>query len=92
MTRTSSRSPTGRRPRSTASTACSRIFGAGFAFVRGSSETGGHGYLAVTDGFHNLTHKHGDELSFELYDDGRSIVNDTGLFHKDPGPIRDYVV
>ena len=67
-------------------------FGAGFAFVRGSSESGGPGYLAVTDGFHNLTHKHGDELSFELYDDGRSIVNDTGLFHKDPGEVRDYVV
>ena len=66
--------------------------GAGFAFVRASSETGGDGYLAVTDGFHNLTHKHGDELGFELYDDGRSIVNDTGLFHKDPGAVRDYVV
>ena len=67
-------------------------FRAGFAFVRASSEAGGSGYLAVTDGFHNLTHKHGDELSFELYDAGRSIVNDTGLYHKDPGPVRDYVV
>ena len=61
-------------------------FGAGFAFVRASSEGAGAGYLAVTGGFHNLTH------SFELYDDGRSIVNDTGLFHKDPGEVRDYVV
>ena len=50
------------------------------------------GYLAVTDGFHNTTHKHADELSFELFDHGVPIVNDTGLYHKDPGEIRDYVV
>ena len=50
------------------------------------------GYLAVTDGFHNTTHKHADELSFELYDHGTSIVNDTGLYHKDPGEIRDFVL
>ena len=49
------------------------------------------GYLAVTDGFHNTTHKHADELSFELFDHGVPIVNDTGLYHKDPGEIRDYV-
>jgi hypothetical protein len=60
---------------------------AGFAFVRSGS-----GYLAVTDGFHNTTHKHADELSFELYDDGSRIVSDTGLYHKDPGRIRDFVL
>jgi len=67
-------------------------FGAGFAFVREPGADGGLGYLAVTDGFHNLTHKHADELSFELFDHGTSIVSDTGLYHKDPGEIRDYVV
>ena len=55
-------------------------------------EDGGVGYLAVTDGFHNTTHKHADELSFELFDHGVPIVNDTGLYHKDPGEIRDFVV
>ena len=67
-------------------------FGAGFAFVREPGAGGDVGYLAVTDGFHNLTHKHADELSFELFDHGASIVSDTGLYHKDPGEIRDYVV
>ena len=67
-------------------------FGAGFAFVREPGAGGDLGYLAVTDGFHNLTHKHADELSFELFDHGASIVSDTGLYHKDPGEIRDYVV
>ncbi len=67
-------------------------FGAGFAFVREPGAGGDMGYLAVTDGFHNLTHKHADELSFELFDHGASIVSDTGLYHKDPGRIRDYVV
>ena len=65
---------------------------AGFAFVRARGGAGDIGYLAVTDGFHNLTHKHADELSFELFDHGTSIVTDTGLYDKDPGPVRDYVV
>lgn len=67
-------------------------FRAGIGFVRAAGEAGDVGYLAVTDGFHNLTHKHADELSFELFDHGASIVSDTGLYHKDPGEIRDYVV
>ena len=68
------------------------FFGAGLAFVREPNAAGDDGYLAVTDGFHNTTHKHADELSFELFDHGVRIVNDTGLYHKDPGEIRDYVV
>jgi hypothetical protein len=67
------------------------FFGAGFAFVRVPSAEG-EGYLAVTAGFHNLTHKHADELSFELYDRGHRVVTDTGLYHKDPGPERRYVL
>jgi hypothetical protein len=70
-----------------------REFGtAGFAFVRATGPDGDAGYLAVTDGFHNLTHKHADELSFELYDRSRPIVTDTGLYSKDPGPQRDFVL
>ena len=66
---------------------------AGFAFAKGDGPGGaGTGYLAVTDGFHNATHKHADELSFELYDHGVRIVSDTGLYHKDPGAIRDFVL
>jgi Heparinase II/III-like protein len=66
---------------------------AGFAVVR-TGEGGGAdgGYLAVTAGFHNLTHKHADELSFELYDRGHRVVTDTGLYHKDPGAAREFVV
>jgi hypothetical protein len=66
--------------------------GAGFAFVRAAGADGDAGYLAVTAGFHNHTHKHADELSFELYDQGTSVVTDTGLYDKDPGPVRDFVV
>ncbi len=67
------------------------FFGAGFSFVRAPGDSGDTGYLAVTDGFHNLTHKHADELSFELFDHGTTVVEDTGLYDKDPGPIRDFV-
>jgi hypothetical protein len=66
--------------------------GAGFAFVRADGDDGAPGYLAVTSGFHNLTHKQADELSFELFDGGEEIVTDTGSYDKDPGPIRDFVV
>jgi hypothetical protein len=66
---------------------------AGFAFVRAPGrDEAGDGYLAVASDFHNTTHKHADELSFELYDHGHRIVSDTGLYHKDPGPIRDFVL
>jgi hypothetical protein len=66
---------------------------AGFAVVRAPAASGGgDGYLAVASDFHNTTHKHADDLSFELYDHGHRIVSDTGLYAKDPGPIRDFVL
>lgn len=49
-------------------------------------------YLGVAASFHNQTHKHSDDLSFELYERGRRIVSDTGLFHKDDGEERDFEV
>jgi Heparinase II/III-like protein/Heparinase II/III N-terminus len=67
------------------------FFGAGLYFVRGGGADDGS-YLAVADGFHNLTHKHADELSFDLFDRGEPIVTDTGLYDKDPGPARDFTV
>jgi hypothetical protein len=66
---------------------------AGFAFVRAPGPGGeGSGYLAVASDFHNTTHKHADDLSFELYDRGHRIVDDTGLYQKDPGPERTFVL
>jgi len=64
------------------------VFGdAGIAVVRD-----GGSHLVVAAGFHNTTHKHADELSFELSEAGRRVVTDTGMYHKDPGEIRDFVV
>lgn len=65
------------------------LWHAGFAFVKAP---GAGGYLAVASDFHNTTHKQADELSFALYDHGQRIVTDTGLYHKDPGAIRDFVL
>ncbi len=48
-------------------------------------------FLSVLADFHNGTHKHYDELSFDLFDDGQRIVTDTGEYHIQPGPIRDFV-
>lgn len=68
------------------------FLGAGFAFVRAAGPDGRIGYLAVTDGFHNTTHKHADELSFELVEGSTPLVTDTGLYDKDPGPLHDFAV
>lgn len=68
------------------------FFDAGFYFVRTTDPHGVPAYLAVTNGFHNISHKHADDLSFELYDQGRPIVTDTGMYSKDPGPERDFAL
>jgi Heparinase II/III-like protein len=39
----------------------------------------GRGYLAVTAAFHNTTHKHSDELGFELHDRGVGVITDSGF-------------
>ncbi len=41
------------------------------------------GWLAIASAYHSGTHKHSDELSFELYEQGRRLVQDTGVYHKD---------
>jgi hypothetical protein len=50
----------------------------GIAFVKGAGS-----YLATMTSFFNDTHKHSDELTFDLFDDGHRIVSDTGQYHKD---------
>jgi Heparinase II/III-like protein/Heparinase II/III N-terminus len=58
----------------------------GFAMVRQ-----GGSYLATTAGFFNTTHKHSDELDFELYDRGLKIVNGPGNYGYDrEDQYRDY--
>jgi hypothetical protein len=57
----------------------------GLGFVR----KGDH-YLSVLADFHSSTHKHSDELSFDLYDRDRRIVSDSGMYSKDPSPYLDF--
>jgi hypothetical protein len=58
---------------------------AGYVFIK-RPDTGS--YLGITAGFHNGTHKHADDTSFDLYEGGRRVISDTGLFHKDDGGYR----
>jgi hypothetical protein len=57
----------------------------GLGFVRT-----GRRYLAVLAGFHSPIHKHSDELSFDLFDNGRRVVSDSGMYSKDPSPYLDF--
>jgi hypothetical protein len=47
--------------------------GSGYCMVRD-----GGSYLFVTAGFHSPAHKHADDLSYCLYEDGRLLVGDAG--------------
>jgi Heparinase II/III-like protein len=47
-------------------------------------------YLGVASTFFNTSHKHSDDLSFELFDAGRRIVSDSGQYDKDPGRWRSF--
>jgi hypothetical protein len=60
---------------------------AGMAFVRH-----GDSYLAVTGGYHTVAHKHGDELSWCLCEDGRLLVGEAGRwgFRSEQDPQRIY--
>jgi Heparinase II/III-like protein/Heparinase II/III N-terminus len=58
----------------------------GFAMARQ-----GNSYLATTATFFNTTHKHADELDFELFDRGLQIVNGPGNYGYDREEVyRDY--
>lgn len=41
------------------------------------------GYLAVMSSYFSDAHKHSDNLTFDLFDRGRRLITDTGLYHKD---------
>jgi hypothetical protein len=40
-------------------------------------------YLAVLASYFSDAHKHADALTFDLFDRGRRLITDTGLYHKD---------
>ncbi|TFG71157.1 MAG: hypothetical protein E4H22_04955, partial [Solirubrobacterales bacterium] len=40
-------------------------------------------YLAVMASYFSDAHKHADALTFDLFDRGRRLITDTGLYHKD---------
>lgn len=52
----------------------------GYAVVK---DPAAGGWLAIASSYHSGVHKHSDELSFELYESGHRIVQDTGQYHKD---------
>ena len=41
-------------------------------------------YLIVSAGYHATTHKHADELTFDLFESGQRIVSDTGPYLYEP--------
>lgn len=55
-----------------------------------AKETRTNSFLAVASSFHNLSHKHSDELSFELFEKGHRIVSDSGLYNKDDNRYREF--
>jgi hypothetical protein len=60
---------------------------AGYFMVRKGSH-----YLAVTNGFHNQSHKHSDELGFELYDRDTRVITGPGKYGFDRDGRRAYVL
>lgn len=48
------------------------------------------GYLLVGASFHSTVHKHSDDLGFHLYDGGRDIVSDSGIFSYNLDKWRDF--
>jgi Heparinase II/III-like protein len=55
----------------------------GLAFVKQQDPAA---YLSVAATFFSDIHKHSDDLTFDLFEQGHRIVSDSGLFSKDPGP------
>jgi len=55
-----------------------RLWESGLAIVKQPSH-----YLSLAATHGGPIHKHADELTFDLYDRGRRIISDTGLYHQD---------
>ncbi len=62
----------------------------GYAVVR-SEDPQGSSMLIVTGMAHTYTHKHADELSFELFEHGRLIFIDAGKYGYAQDSIRSYI-
>jgi hypothetical protein len=52
----------------------------GVAFVKKKRS-----YLSLLSDYHSEIHRHSDDLSFDLYEDGHRVVSDTGIPDKDFG-------
>jgi hypothetical protein len=52
----------------------------GIAFVRTKKS-----YLSLLSNYHSEIHRHSDDLSFDLYEDGSRVISDTGIPDKDFG-------
>lgn len=64
----------------------------GYAIVRSLPSAEQSSMLFVTGMAHTMTHKHSDELSFELFEFGRFIFIDSGKYGYNDDPIRRYVM
>lgn len=63
--------------------------GSGIAFVKPSKKKN---YLSFLFGYHSSVHRHSDDLSFDLYENGSRIVSDSGIPDKDFGTPYMYAV
>lgn len=61
----------------------------GVAFVKPHKK---RDYLSLLSNYHSEIHRHSDDLSFDLYENGRRIVSDSGIPDKDFGTPYLYAV
>ncbi len=67
-----------------------RVLGAsGIAFVKPRKKSN---YLSLLANYHSEIHRHSDDLSFDLYENGHRIVSDSGIPDKDFGTPYLYAV
>jgi hypothetical protein len=64
-----------------------KLFNTGFAFVKGNNY-----HLGVTSCFHMNAHKHLDDCSFELFDNNKKIIVDSGRYTYNSNDNRKYFV
>lgn len=64
----------------------------GYAVIRSMPSGPQPSMLFVTGMAHTEAHKHSDELSFELFEEGRFVFVDTGKYGYKGGPMREHVI